>query len=491
MVEHILLKQQFVNCQAKQILDSGNHVCRSHDHTSESHDHSSESRDYTSESRDHTSESHDHTSDHGCDHQEEISHDKDLENLSPTTPPSSSSPTPPSSSPITPPPSSSCQMWPITSLLSNISGVETLEVRPIAGLETTPTSVAGLETTPTTVAGLEAALKEVETTFQGQSSAGCRADEDVVAVHSSEHKKSVNSVSQDMRLSQATQTNSTALLQDSTTVSWATVMQDSTSVLQDSQVSWATVLQDSSSHTSSSWAPGLQDSSSQASASWTPVLQDSSSQATNFPGTPIVQPWVGVACPHHHSNQHHQWHQSHGQHPSHRRHSNNSTPYARPHPPSPHRIQTHHQPHPLHRSCDSQPNGFGPQGCHASPRGCHTPYSTTRSRFSNYHTTPPRSRSYSSLNHQHPTSYLQQDHVMSCDTMTTPPYPMLHPPGQGSAHSTVWRPYSEPNRSTGFYLSDILGEPGASHSGLQLEQAPPTSTRMASFFVDRLLDDMD
>ena len=148
------------------------------------------------------------------------------------------------------------------------------------------------------------------------------------------------------------------------------------------------------------------------------------------------------------------------------------------------------------------PQGRGYPHRTAAPQGRSYPHTTAQQGRSYPHTTAPQGRSYhhdgpqsrsfSAGGADQPLPYLQDDHVMSCDSMTTPPYPMLPPSHTHHHHSnTVWRPYSEPNRSTRFYLSDILAEPGPSeHPALQLEQATPTTSRMASFFVDRLLDDM-
>lgn len=273
---------------------------------------------------------------------------------------------------------------------------------------------------------------------------------------------------------------------------------------------------------------------------------------------PIVQPWVGRACQHHHAHNH--AHNQYGMrqpgggvaqpgggvvrpvrgvaqpvarpvrgaaqpgggvaHPmggsepggmgQRDRHwtpttSHQHTPYARIHPPvQPHPStlfqQSHFTPHPFHNSESFWPyqvpssdshhatyhSTLSRSYHHSAPQSTSHPHSMAPQVRSYHHSAAPQGRSYQAFgNHQQPLPYIQDDHVMSCDSMATPPYPMLPHP---SHSNTVWRPYSESNRSTGFYLSDILGP--SEHPALQLEPTPPATTRMASFFVDRLLDDM-
>ncbi len=273
--------------------------------------------------------------------------------------------------------------------------------------------------------------------------------------------------------------------------------------------------------------------------------QTSMPEGGSFPGNPIVQPWVGRSCPqphpphdhthihsqhHHHPHQYHPYlhrqhygspyqHQAMYPHSSNRHHvtiSHHSNPYSRTHPfHPPQEVPTQHSslPHPLQQSYGSHTHqeSFGMQPYPTGPSyHPHIPATagtrTDAGRFPGYHSTAPRGRSYHHPQHQHhhggdhPYTMLpppHNHHMVSCDSMATHPYPPMlgpPPPGQGPTHNTVWRPYSEPHRSTGFYLSDILGDPGApsltEHQSLQLEPTPPTTThRMASFFVDRLLDD--
>lgn len=85
-------------------------------------------------------------------------------------------------------------------------------------------------------------------------------------------------------------------------------------------------------------------------------------------------------------------------------------------------------------------------------------------------------------------------HVMSYNTPAIPPYPETPvpiPPADGS----VWRPYSEPHRLSGFGLSDILPQSGpeSNHTLHHHESAHPQSltvNRIHSFLVNRSLDDI-
>ena len=82
------------------------------------------------------------------------------------------------------------------------------------------------------------------------------------------------------------------------------------------------------------------------------------------------------------------------------------------------------------------------------------------------------------------------NHVMSYGTTVTPPYPENQVPIQPTDGS-VWRPYSEPHRMSGFGLSDILSHSDGGNHSLHLEPTPPLpANRMHSFLVDRLLDDI-
>ena len=86
-----------------------------------------------------------------------------------------------------------------------------------------------------------------------------------------------------------------------------------------------------------------------------------------------------------------------------------------------------------------------------------------------------------------------------CDTPAERPITLLsHPPPP-----QVWRPYSEHSRTSGFCLADILSLPSSEEPPtLQLHPVPPpppppppppqphTTSRMPSFLVDRLLDDI-
>ena len=262
------------------------------------------------------------------------------------------------------------------------------------------------------------------------------------------------------------------------------------------------------------------------------------SHSINAP-PPIVQPWVCGSCqrqPHHPhpasadyanrrwgvtpSHQHHlartyppppapPHHQLEHQPMENSHHQVQSMDHQRPNthqsshhqrPDTRHQARHAHQP-PLHSQLQCEvafsstgtaggtwPYPMGGRPHYQEPLGAlHTP------RYSDYHhhhSTGPLTRSCSSYDQQM-SSCMQHDHVMSCDPIATPPYSML-PPGHGPTHNSVWRPYSDSNRFTGFYLSDILsGPPGHSPHphNLQLEPTPPT-TRMGSFFVDRLLDDL-
>ena len=93
----------------------------------------------------------------------------------------------------------------------------------------------------------------------------------------------------------------------------------------------------------------------------------------------------------------------------------------------------------------------------------------------------------SSRAHTHGSSYLQ-GHMMSCD-LTTPPYPLL-PPAHPTSNSTVWRPYSEPHRTSGFCLADILSLSPHETDDTQQLHLEPTQTVSNKFLVDRLLDDI-
>lgn len=82
------------------------------------------------------------------------------------------------------------------------------------------------------------------------------------------------------------------------------------------------------------------------------------------------------------------------------------------------------------------------------------------------------------------------NHVMSYGTTATPPYPENQVPIQPTDGS-VWRPYSEPHRMSGFGLSDILSHTEGGNHSLHLEPTPQLPVnRMHSFLVDRLLDDI-
>ena len=93
-----------------------------------------------------------------------------------------------------------------------------------------------------------------------------------------------------------------------------------------------------------------------------------------------------------------------------------------------------------------------------------------------------------SYHHGHlPTDYCDQSHYphdyqqnVSRDGHVMP-YDSYH------SHGSVWRPYSEPHRVSGFGLSDILSH---SHSEpLHLEPTPSSHVN-SSFLVDSLLDDI-
>ena len=233
---------------------------------------------------------------------------------------------------------------------------------------------------------------------------------------------------------------------------------------------------------------------------------------------PIVQPWVQRGHQHH---THRQYDGPGGVAPPCDQHWTTSHPYVRPHPPVLPQPESHYQnyvvPHPLPQE------NFSMHGCpcHPTPSNCCHCVSTQQGRsypgphvrsYPHVKSYPPpvtphvrsypqarsyhhhsQARHFPGFQHEHPLPYIHDDHGTSCDSMTTPPY--QHLPHPVPAHSsTVWRPYSETNRSTGFYLSDILAEPEpAEHSALQLGPAPPPSScssRLASFLMDRLLDDI-
>ena len=184
-----------------------------------------------------------------------------------------------------------------------------------------------------------------------------------------------------------------------------------------------------------------------------------------------------------------------------------------PHSHLPHQHHNHHSyPHSYYHQQSQQLQSFEPWP--------HYPSLTVNKTTSSFQETSPQAAAGTSWHCRHPhcrnehrqhhstTPYMQ--HIMSCDSMTTHPYP------------SVWRPYSEANRSTGFCVSDSLTQsassrhhplhidhtsPGPSQHAhqlgstphplqieptphpLQIEPSRPTS-RIESFFVDRLLDDM-
>ena len=87
----------------------------------------------------------------------------------------------------------------------------------------------------------------------------------------------------------------------------------------------------------------------------------------------------------------------------------------------------------------------------------------------------------------------RSNNMMSHDSTTTPPYPIQpHPHSGSNSSATVWRPYSDRSRSSGFCLADILSLPSETETPpLQLESTPPTGHRgMHSFLVNRLLEDI-
>ena len=95
--------------------------------------------------------------------------------------------------------------------------------------------------------------------------------------------------------------------------------------------------------------------------------------------------------------------------------------------------------------------------------------------------------------HQHyhhghvPAEYCDQSHYSNDYQQNVSRDGHVMPFDSYHSHGSVWRPYSEPNRVSGFGLNDILSH---SHSEpLQLEPTPSSHVN-SSFLVDSLLDDI-
>lgn len=207
------------------------------------------------------------------------------------------------------------------------------------------------------------------------------------------------------------------------------------------------------------------------------------------PQQSIVQPWVvgGASPPLHHVN------------PPPR-----PSPQPTNHPSYSQRSQTiRHRPY--HANCvrtheDSCSVRHPPSDCqlHSRPPEYGTVHTTQNS--DGYGSRAPWVRGDRNLSHPPPLLYTggapptlpyPSSHVLQpCDTPTGRSVPLLsHPPPP-----QVWRPYSEHSRTSGFCLADILSLP-SSEEPPTLQLSPPpsqshTTSRMPSFLVDHLLDDI-
>ncbi len=122
--------------------------------------------------------------------------------------------------------------------------------------------------------------------------------------------------------------------------------------------------------------------------------------------------------------------------------------------------------------------------------------SPSEHRFCNGAHLPPHSPPPPWPYSEHPFPHMQQPSP-SLPSTSHPPYPPYPPPQPLQTQSaTVWRPYSERPRCSGFCLADIISLPPSEvggDGGLAPPPVPPppatNSGRIPSFLVDHLLDD--
>ena len=157
---------------------------------------------------------------------------------------------------------------------------------------------------------------------------------------------------------------------------------------------------------------------------------------------------------------------------------------------------------PLHTagSLNPSPMMFQPPGFPADPYFNHTVHPSSQNPLSHHHPhTRHNSHAHPSLTHHH-VVHQHNYNIPPRPHHPTPPTPSFtshhHHPHHTppSHHNTVWRPYSDRQRTstTRFSLSDILSPSPATSPTLVLpahaQQSP--SGRVPSFFVDHLLDDL-
>ena len=202
------------------------------------------------------------------------------------------------------------------------------------------------------------------------------------------------------------------------------------------------------------------------------------------PQQSIVQPWVvgGASPPLHHVNPPPRPSPQPTNHPSYSQGSRT----IRHRPYHPNRLGAHED------SCSIM---HSPSDCrlHSRPPEYGTGHTTSGDRYGNHEPRGERNLSHSPpplyAGGAPPTLLYPSSHVLQpYDTPTGRHVPLLsHPPPP-----QVWRPYSEHSRTSGFCLADILSLPSSEESPtLQLPPPPPSqSSRMPSFLVDHLLDDI-